>query len=211
LKEPDQHAETVPVPRGARRRLEIVAVAEQVFLESGFAATTMDAVARAAGASKETLYRHFGRKEDLFAEVVSNRARLLRERLDADFDRPNAMAAVLRDLGVNLLTHMSKPEVLCLLRIVIAEAPRDKKLGDIFFTHGPERTRIRLAEYLEAAGRRGEFRGNPSLAATIFLSAIIGSQHLLRLTVSDPPPLSSEEIVERVHEVVAMFMTHYAT
>jgi TetR/AcrR family transcriptional regulator, mexJK operon transcriptional repressor len=170
----------------------------------------MDMIAREAGASKETLYRHFGRKEDLFAEVVSNRARLLREGLDANFDRPHAMEAVLYELGVSLLTHISKPEVLCLLRLVIAEAPRDPALGSIFFTHGPERTRLRLAEYLDAAGRRGEFRGKPSLAATIFLSAVIGSQHLLRMTVSDPPPMSAAEIDERVSEVVALFMTRYA-
>ena len=184
-------------------------MAEQVFLRSGFAATTMSAVAAAAGASKETLYRHFGSKEELFAEVVSNRARLLREKLDADFDRPHAMADVLRDLGTRLLTHMNGAEVMCLLRIVIAEVPRDPELGRIFYMHGPERTRTRLAEYLGAARHRGEFGGDPDLAASIFLAGIVGSLYLVRLILHDVPIPSAAEIRERVDEVVAMFLKQY--
>lgn len=198
-----------PVPRGERRRLEIVRVAETVFLLSGFAATTMSAVAAEAGASKETLYRHFGSKEGLFAEVVENRARLLREKLDADFDRPDAMADVLHDLGTRLLTHMHGPEVMCLLRIVISEVPRDPEIGRIFYVHGPERTRLRLAEYLGAARERGEFHGDTDLAASIFLAAIVGSLHLVRLTHLDIPVPSPSEVQERVTEVVAMFLQRY--
>ncbi|MCW6508925.1 TetR/AcrR family transcriptional regulator [Lichenifustis flavocetrariae] len=185
-------------------------MAERVFLMRGFGATTMQVVAAEAGASKETLYRHFGSKGDLFAEVVGNRARLLREKLDADFDRPHAMAEVLRDLGTNLLTHMSGPEVMCLLRIVISEAPRDPDLGRIFFASGPERTRKRLAEYLEAARARGEFHGrSAALAANIFLAAVVGSLHMVNLTLHDPPVLTPAEIRERVDEAVAMFLNYY--
>ena len=62
------------IPRGEKRRDEIAAVAERVFLELGFNDTTMQIVASRAGASKETLYRHFGSKEGLFSEVVRARA-----------------------------------------------------------------------------------------------------------------------------------------
>lgn len=171
----------------------------------------MSSVATEAGASKETLYRHFGSKETLFAEVLGNRARLLRETLDADFDRPHAMEAVLRDLGTRLITHMNGPEVMCLVRIVIAEVPRDPEIGRIFFVNGPERTRQRLAEYLGAAKLRGEFHGEPDLAASIFLAAIVGSLYLIRLTLHDVPMPSPAEVVERVEEVVAMFMQRYGT
>ena len=61
------------IPRGEKRREEIAEVAERVFLELGFNETTMQIVASRAGASKETLYRHFGSKEGLFSEVVRAR------------------------------------------------------------------------------------------------------------------------------------------
>ena len=199
-----------PVPRGARRRDEIVAVAEGVFLAQGFTETTMRDVAARAGASKETLYRHFGNKEGLFAEVVSNRARCLQDRLDADFEHPSTLGAVLRDLGINLLDAMTSPEVTSLLRIVVAEAPRDPAIGRIFYALGPERTRERLTEVLEAARARGEFTGSDaSLAASIFLGAVVSQCHTARLVLQEPPPMGRAEIERRVDEVVAMFTCRY--
>ena len=188
-----------------------MAVAEAVFLAQGFTETTMRDVAARAGASKETLYRHFGSKEGLFAEVVSNRAQLLRGRLDADLERPNALPDVLRDFGINLLLAMTSPEVSALLRIVVAGAPRDPAIGRIFYTLGPERTRERLTEFLEMARGRGEFVGDrPGLAASIFLGAVTSQAHTARLVLQDPPPMGRAEIEERVEEVVAMFLLRYA-
>ena len=185
-------------------------MAEAAFLAQGFTETTMRGVAVRAGASKETLYRHFASKEALFAEVVSNRARLLRGRLDADLGRPNAMREVLRDLGITLLEAMTSPEVTSLLRLVVAEAPRDPAIGRIFYALGPERTRERLTAYLEAARGRGEFTGgNAGLAASIFLGAVVSQCHTARLVLQDPPPMDRAEIEERVDEVVAMFLGHY--
>ena len=205
-------SETLPslVPRGERRRQEIVAVAEQVFLASGFSDTTMQMVAVRACASKETLYRHFGSKEGLFAEVVGNRARRLLVRLDAEIERPSDIDKVLRDIGVTLLGIMMSPEVISLMRIVVAEAPRDPALGRIFYAIGPERTRSRLTAFLTAARTRGEFLGdNPGLAASIFLGAITAQSHIERLLLQDPPAMSGDEIRERVGEVVAMFLLRY--
>ena len=185
-------------------------MAEAVFLAQGFTETTMRDVAARAGASKETLYRHFAGKEGLFAEVVSNRARLLRGRLDADFERPNAMAEILRDLGITLLEAMTSAEVTSLMRLVVAEAPRDPAIGRIFYVLGPERTRERLTEYLEAARGRGEFTGRDAgLAASIFLGAVTSQSHTARLVLQDPPPMDRAEIEERVDAVVAMFVGHY--
>ena len=198
------------MPRGARRRDEIIAVAEGVFLTSGFTETTMQEIAARAGASKETLYRHFGSKEGLFAEVIGNRARCLQGRLDAEFERPPGLASALRELGITLLEHMTSPEVTALLRLVVAEAARDPELGRIFYAVGPERTRVRLAGYLEAAHARGECRvPKPALAASIFLGAVTATAPIARFVLRDPPPMSRAEIEERVDEVVAMFILRY--
>src|ERR1700739_4061474 len=49
----------------------ILAAAQRTFLASGFGAASMDAIARAAGASKATLYAYFSNKEELFGAVVA--------------------------------------------------------------------------------------------------------------------------------------------
>ena len=187
-----------------------MAVAEQVFLESGFSDTTMQAVALRAGASKETLYRHFGSKEELFGEIVANRARRLLARLDDDAERPGSMAGVLRDLGINLLDGLTNSEAIPLLRIVVAETSRDTALGRIFYSAGPARALSRLTDFLTAARDRGEFTGpNPGRAAAIFLGALMANFHTARLVLVDMPPIGRSEIEAHVEDVVAMFLHHY--
>src|SRR4051794_1559687 len=52
---------------------QIIGAAGRVFMEQGYGATSMDAVAREAGVSKATLYAHFSSKERLFAEMIASR------------------------------------------------------------------------------------------------------------------------------------------
>ena len=52
-------------------RGEILAAARTEFAQYGLAGARIDRIARAAQASKERLYAHFGDKETLFGEVVA--------------------------------------------------------------------------------------------------------------------------------------------
>jgi TetR/AcrR family transcriptional regulator, mexJK operon transcriptional repressor len=200
-----------PVPRGEKRRREIAAVAQRVFFETGFADTTMQAIAVRAGASKETLYRHFGSKEDLFAEIVASRARCFLDHLDERFDQPGAVAEVLRSFGAKILEAMMEPDAIALCRVVIAETARNAEIGRVFLAAGPDRVRRRLAEFLSAATDRGELAcREPINAARIFLGAVMANFHLNRL-IAQNPGLGAGDIQGHVDEVVAMFMRQYAT
>src|SRR3954454_651281 len=57
--------------RSARKRRAIVAAATTAFLDHGYRGTSMDAVAAAAGVSKQTVYQHFGDKQRLFRELIA--------------------------------------------------------------------------------------------------------------------------------------------
>ena len=54
----------------AARREQLIAVAEQLFLQHGFANTSVNAIVREAGGSLATLYAEFGSKEALFESVL---------------------------------------------------------------------------------------------------------------------------------------------
>ena len=56
-------------------RQNLLAAAERQFYDHGFAATGMDAVARAAGMSSRTLYKHAGSKVELIVAVLDARDR----------------------------------------------------------------------------------------------------------------------------------------
>jgi AcrR family transcriptional regulator len=60
---------------GKSRQDEIIDSAIPVFLRFGFKKTSMDAVALAAGISRQALYLHFPNKESLFSAVVDELGR----------------------------------------------------------------------------------------------------------------------------------------
>jgi AcrR family transcriptional regulator len=67
---------------------EIAAAAMALFLEEGFAATTMEQIAARAGVSRRSLFRYFGTKEDIVLRTVAGSgevvAQLLRDRPPAE-------------------------------------------------------------------------------------------------------------------------------
>ena len=200
-----------PVPRGERRRREIAVVAEQVFFENGFTDTTMQTIAGRAGASKETLYRHFGSKEELFAEIVEARAKGFLDSLDEDFAGPGPVADILVRLAIRAIDKLFDPLAINLCRTVIAESPRNPGLGRIFLEEGPYRVRRRLTEFLVAANTRGELAcPDANLAAILFLGLVMTSLHLERLALVPPPTMTDEEVRAHVDEAVAVFLARYA-
>jgi len=66
--------------RNTTSRARLLAAAEQVFYEQGIANTNIDAVARAAGVTKPTVYAHFSSKSALAAGALEAR----QQRIAAD-------------------------------------------------------------------------------------------------------------------------------
>lgn len=65
--------------RRVERRASILRGAAAAFSETGFAATSMEAIAAAAGISKLIVYRHFDSKEELYRAVLDDAAGRLAE------------------------------------------------------------------------------------------------------------------------------------
>ncbi|TAM65704.1 MAG: TetR family transcriptional regulator [Mycobacterium sp.] len=68
-------------------RTEIVAIAHELFVRDGFEATTVEAIAGAAGCATRTFYRYFGSKEDVMfhdlPDVIAGLEMLLDTKLAA--------------------------------------------------------------------------------------------------------------------------------
>lgn len=79
------------------RRRDILASAERLLEESGYAALTMRAIAAGAGVSSGTVYQYFGGKEDVFVALTARRLERVQETL-REVDRGIGIAAVLREI-----------------------------------------------------------------------------------------------------------------
>ena len=138
-----------------RERLRIAA--HRLFLQQGYLATSIDAILAEAGiSSKETLYRHYANKEALFVDVLAHLTLSqpgFSEKLAAlptPHDLPSLRQS-LTTLAREILSMMSQPGYLALVRIIIAEAPRFPQLGSLFFSTVPQRGLTIIVELLQAA------------------------------------------------------------
>ena len=62
-----------PRTKREEKRKLIIAAATDLFSELGFAQTSMDKIAKKAGVSKQTVYSHFGSKDELFGGAISRK------------------------------------------------------------------------------------------------------------------------------------------
>jgi AcrR family transcriptional regulator len=192
------------------RRESIIAVAREVFLEEGFAAASMSAIAARLGGSKGTLYNYFPCKEALFEAFVRDQCgRFTDSVLDALDDAP--VAEVLTDLGERFLDNLFSDWALATFRIIVAEAKRNPHLARIFYEAGPAVSVERLRAYLERARAAGQIDAEDCReAAWQFLALCRGHDHLvLTLNLAERP--SKAAIAKTVAESVAMFMARYGT
>ena len=112
---------------GGSSGADLLAIARDLLLDRGYAGTTMDAVAAGARISKQTLYRQYPSKDDLYAAVVRDwvdRGRdAMRPHLDALIATDDAGRG-LRALAGTLQAGVLSGPVLRMRTLVAAEAQR---------------------------------------------------------------------------------------
>ena len=143
--------------RAQQTRERLRAAAQRLFLQQGYLATSIDAILAEAGvSSKETLYRHYASKEDLFVDVLGHLTLSqpgFSEKLVV-LPTPHDLLSLrqaLTQLSREILSLMRQPEYLALVRIIIAEAPRFPQLGSLFFSTVPQRGLTLIMALLQAA------------------------------------------------------------
>jgi TetR/AcrR family transcriptional regulator, mexJK operon transcriptional repressor len=180
-------------PRSVRKRRAILDAATQVFVAEGFAGSSMDAIAAAAGVSKPTVYNHFADKEQLFAQVVRDMVEGITEpfydqllRLGDSRDLEGSLC----EIALRLLTAVMQPPNLQLRRLVIGESGRFPDLGLAYEEQGPGRAISALTEAFKQLAEKAMLRvEEPALAAAHFnwLVVSIPLNHAM-LTGSDQSP-----------------------
>jgi TetR/AcrR family transcriptional repressor of mexJK operon len=186
----------------------ILEAARDLFLRHGYGATCMDAVARAAGVSKVTVYTRFECKSKLFAGVIADEcARCTHQLALPDVRHLDAREALTR-IGANLMRAILEPRAIGIFRVVVAETARFPELGKIFYESGPAVTLTGVAEYLEQAGRNGALDiADAKLAAGQFVALVRGYSHMRGVLALEPP--QEHEIGETVERAVETFLRAY--
>ncbi|QIS05734.1 TetR family transcriptional regulator [Nocardia brasiliensis] len=158
---------------------ELLAVARSVFLERGFAGSTMDEIATRAGISKTSLYREHPSKAGLFAAVVEHWAGAGRDAMRpalAGLEHTEDVRAGLRDWARALRAGVLAPPVVEMRRLVTAEAGRHPEVGATYLRHSWIRNIGSLATALQRLDQRGLLRiPDPEVAAEQLTWLVVGA------------------------------------
>ncbi len=200
--------------RSARKRRAIIDAATAAFLDHGYRGTSMDAVAAAAGVSKQTVYQHFGDKQRLFRELI---AATVQAASDPIYDEVRRLADSgslehdLRDLARRLLTLVLQPTMMRLRRLVIAEARPFPDLGRVFYDLGPGRTIAALANTFAELTRQGRLNApDATLAAAQFNWLVMSAPLNQAMLLGQDDPPTTREINRWADGGVRTFLAAYA-
>jgi AcrR family transcriptional regulator len=190
---------------GTRER--IVEAAERVMRERGLARSTTKEIARAAGYSEGTLYKHFESKEDLFLAVLAERLPsfvVLVEELPSRVGR-GTVRETLEEVATNALTYYG--EIVPMAASIFSEPAllARHREGLRMRGAGPQMINETLTSYLEAEKRIGRVRedADPEAVAAMILGACYQRAFFRSYLGEDVP---AEEEVDFVEGIVQTLM-----
>ena len=191
------------------KRRAILDAAGRLFLERGFNATSMDAIAEAAPVSKPTLYSHFKDKNDLFAAVINGRCCSLVYSLHEHTSADEDIETVLRAIANSFFDVIYSSDSLSLYRIIISELKQFPQLGEVLYQQGPVKVLTLLSGYLVLQNERGRLQiADPEMAARHFFSMLKGDRHMQCL-LGVCGVVTPEERARIIDSVVTLFIDGY--
>jgi AcrR family transcriptional regulator len=182
-----------------------------ILKEHGYRKTTMLAIAKKAGMSKETLYSRFPSKMALFESVIQTNAQVLNRDLLTALENPHSdFENALLQFGCNLLNLLTSETSISIHRAAIELAPEDTVFSHVLLTHGRERTLPLFANLIDRAVKQGRLQKlDKNNAAACFVSLLVGDlQHQLLLGVCKRP--NRNLIEDRAKQAVTSFLTLYS-
>jgi TetR/AcrR family transcriptional repressor of mexJK operon len=170
-------------PTQQRKRRQVLDAAAGLFMAQGYGATSMDAVARAAGVSKATLYAYFAGKDELFAAIVGEACSRHAEASGGAHGEDEAdLRAALVAIGRSYLAFLFRDDVMAIYRVVMAEGPRFPELGHAFFQSGPRKIIAWLSGWMAERQAQGALsEGEPEMMAEQFLALLRTSGFMRRI------------------------------
>jgi AcrR family transcriptional regulator len=187
-------------------RAVIFEAARLEFAASGYAATSMDSVARRAGVSTKTLYRLIPNKATLFEAMITDRidtfASVVRLKACDGGDVEKALREALIVCGELVLDG----DVISLQRVILGDSEKFPEIAETFYHKAIRRTERTLANWLQAQSERGLIKIDDAEASAGMLLGMLVFQPQRAVLFGHAPPPTREELAKRAQTVAALFL-----
>lgn len=200
-----------------QKRQDILAAAYRLFLNDGFAATTIEQVAESAQVSKQTVYAHFsdgaeGVKDTLFRAMVEAEVGRHHEQPHPLEDTMADTKDLERDLSLFARHHLQlvmRPDLVRLRRMLIGEAERFPGMAETWYANGPEQSFDLFAGWFTALNDRGLLEvPDPMLAAQTFNWLVLSTPLNKAMALGHSAPAATD-LDTYADEAVRVFLAAY--
>jgi AcrR family transcriptional regulator len=183
----------------------LLEVATRLFTEQGYSATTIEGVAKAARAGKQTIYSRFPNKKALFLEVV--RRSLENQLFDVSFENDLRLSLEegLFEWANYILKSALHPQFLGLYKFLLSEGPRFPEIPEAFSNASSSRYRSQLEQYIEKKRPKGRLYYLSSQDVTrVFLYLMNG--YIIRYALENWPLPTAEQIAAHAREASTLLL-----
>lgn len=200
--------DATPIKKG-RKYDQVLEGAREVFTADGYEGASVDAIARAAGVSKATLYSYFADKSLLFLEVAKTECLTQIAEAACILDAYDKPRAVLADAGRRMMTLVLSPFGQAIFRMCVAERDRFPELGREFYRTGPEVFHGTMCAYFEQAVAAGDLVIDDLQLATDQFIELCHAQLFTQMIFGIRESATDDEVARIVDGAVETFMARY--
>ncbi|TLU61703.1 TetR/AcrR family transcriptional regulator [Thalassotalea litorea] len=194
--------------KSEEKRQQIYDAATQLFCDNGFAATSMDLVAKNAGVSKQTVYSHFGSKDELFVATITARCEQFLS-TSTTSPKDSDPYTTLCQYAEHFLALLLSKEALAIHRICINESMSHPLVSRLFFKAGPERVIAEMRTILDEYKQQNILAiDDVHIAAIQFLSVIKG-EIWMHKEYNIEKPISGDQVKVYIQSTVQHFLAGY--
>ena len=192
--------------RGHERCLAFLLSANELFLQHGYDAVSLDDIVNHAGGSKASIYKYFGNKDGLFTAICDYRRELFFKDIcmPFDFTKDNLRVYLIQTI-LNIQTHLVLPENASFLRLIMEQVQRNPQLAFHIHKQGPKHIGDAVACVLTKADEIGIIRcEHPNYSAQLFFCFFreLEWRVLMNIYVEE----NEQENLEYVHYCVDRFL-----
>jgi TetR/AcrR family transcriptional regulator, mexJK operon transcriptional repressor len=197
--------------RALKKKEQIQLAAKRLFLEKGFSNTSMDAITKEAGVSKQTVYSYYESKEDLLYDVFQN----LVGEIDIEnkfqlsqmieINNINDLTTILEMVAEKISKNLVQPEYLGMARIILAEISYFPQLGELFKEAVPTQVIGTIISILSHANKKDVIKINEA-DMDIVARMLIGP--LLTYILLDGLLVPKHQVTVPSHEKISSII-HY--
>lgn len=173
-------------------------IATELFIQNGYAGTSLIDIARGAGVATRTLYQHFGDKEALFREVIYARdsAGALEKPQVEDGD---TLFDALSRAAQYTISVTYRPQAIGLMRLMIAEGQRFPEFMKQAANSIYGRFQHNIESMFTALAQAGAIPSGDHLrSARLFSDLVNGSGPLMAYTEWGPSMPTPEDMEQRI-------------